>query len=182
MKTIYILLIKSSTMLSKIIHFVTAAPYTHVSISFDQCLQPLYSSARKNGETMFPAGPCLEWFHRGYLNRHLNIPCALYEIKVSSDVYDAAKKEAIKIVENQDDYNFNIIGLVLCHFRIPCRRKHHYFCSQFVGEVLQNSNALELSRHPSVIKPIDYTTMPGLVCKYEGTLHELVQIRANMHN
>ena len=47
MKSIYILLTKSDTVVSKAIHLVTADQYTHVSISFDKTLQPLYSFSRK---------------------------------------------------------------------------------------------------------------------------------------
>ena len=60
MKTIYILLTRSGTLLSNVVHLLTRDTYTHASISFDHELQPLYSSARKNGVTMFPAGPCRE--------------------------------------------------------------------------------------------------------------------------
>ena len=58
MKTIYILLTKSETILSKIVHFVTADAYTHASIAFDENLQTLYSSSRKNGRTLFRRSMC----------------------------------------------------------------------------------------------------------------------------
>lgn len=177
MKTIYILLIRSSTILSKMVHLVTSAPYTHVSISFNESLQPLYSSSRKNGETLFPAGPCTEPFHKGYLSRHPKIPCALYELEVTDEVYDAAKAEVERIIENADDYSFNVIGLFLCQLRIPYRRKGHYFCSQFVGEVLRHSNAVELPKDTSLMRPIDYTKLPKLICKFKGALCDLVRMR-----
>ena len=56
MKSIYILLTRSDTVLSRIVHLFTAARYTHVSIAFDGELQTVYSSSRKNGRTLFPAG------------------------------------------------------------------------------------------------------------------------------
>lgn len=57
MKTIYILLTRSGTLLSKLVYAVTGASYTHASMAFDEELNCLYSSTRKNGYTMFPAGP-----------------------------------------------------------------------------------------------------------------------------
>lgn len=57
MKTIYILLTRSGTLLSKLVYRLTGARYTHASLAFDEDLSCLYSSTRKNGYTMFPAGP-----------------------------------------------------------------------------------------------------------------------------
>lgn len=180
MKTIYILLTRSSTVLSKIVGFITADKYTHVSISFEECLQPMYSSSRKNGETLFPAGPCTENFHRGYLKNHPHIPCALYELTVSDEVYYSAKADVERIINNSDDYSFNIIGLLLCHMNIPYHRKKHFFCSQFVGEVLHKSQALQLPKDTSLMRPSDYMTIPELVCRFTGRLNELLQRRQNL--
>ena len=52
MKTIYILLTRSSTILSKMVHFVTDDTYTHASIAFEEDLKTLYTSSRKNGRTL----------------------------------------------------------------------------------------------------------------------------------
>ena len=49
MKKIYILLTRSSTILSKMVHLITTDTYTHASIAFDENLATLYSSSRKNG-------------------------------------------------------------------------------------------------------------------------------------
>lgn len=178
MKTIYILLTKSGTLLSRIVQLLTADAYTHVSISFDECLQPLYSSSRKNGETIFPAGPCKEHFHKGYYKKHPLIPCALYKLEVSEEVYQLAKTEVQKIMIKSDQYGFNIFGLLLCQFNIPFKRRHHFFCSQFVGEILHRSRALELPKDTSLMKPSDYMEIPKLVCLYKGWLSDLVQQRA----
>ena len=48
MKSIYILLTRSTTILSRLVYLITRDKYTHVSISFEKDLQPLYSSGRKN--------------------------------------------------------------------------------------------------------------------------------------
>ena len=58
MKTLYIFLTRSGTLLSNLVYHLTGAQYTHVSLAFDEDLSTLYSSTRKNGYTMFPAGAC----------------------------------------------------------------------------------------------------------------------------
>ena len=47
MKTIYILLTRSGTLLSNLVYAVTGANYTHASLAFDEDLSCLYSSTRK---------------------------------------------------------------------------------------------------------------------------------------
>ena len=66
MKTIYILLTRSGTLLSKLVYAATGASYTHASMAFDAELSCLYSSTRKNGYTMFPAGPSKEYLNKGF--------------------------------------------------------------------------------------------------------------------
>lgn len=61
MKTLYIFLTRSGTLLSNLVYSLTGAQYTHVSLAFDEDLSTLYSSTRKNGYTMFPAGPSREY-------------------------------------------------------------------------------------------------------------------------
>lgn len=174
MKSIYIFLSKTDTILSRIVHWITDDTYTHASISFDRNLQTLYSSSRKNGRTLFPAGPCREFLHKGYYKRHSQIPCAVYELKVSDEAYKKAIKEVECIMAKADRYHFNIIGLLLCRFNIPYHRKHYFFCSQFVSEVLHRSQAVSLPKDTSLMRPIDYTQLPEFICRFSGYLEELV--------
>ena len=180
MHTIYILLTRSGTLLSNLVHFFTGDPFTHASISFDPSLQPLYSSARKNGETMFPAGPCREYFHRGFFHKNRHIPCALYEIQVSEDQYRQALEETDMIISRSDEYRFNILGLILCKLNIPMHREKKYFCSQFVAEILKRSNALPLPKVPSLMRPMDYVSIPEAKCLYQGLLRDLVSERTGL--
>ena len=72
-----------------------------------------------------------------------------------------------------DRYHFNIIGLLLCRMGIAYRRKHYFFCSQFVSEILQRSHALKLPKDASLMRPMDYTHLPELLCRFKGYIREL---------
>ena len=173
MKSIYIMLTRSETILSKLVHLITRDSYTHASLSFDKNLATFYSSSRKNGRTMFPAGPCRESLSSGYYRRHDHIPCIVYELQVSDEAYDRAKREVAAIMAEAYRYHFNIIGLLLCRMGIPYHRKHYFFCSQFVSEILERSRALELSKDTSLMRPIDCARLPGLLCRFQGCISEL---------
>lgn len=175
MKTIYILLTRSSTFVSQVVYLTTGAPYTHVSVAFDHTLFPLYSSSRKNGRTLFPAGPCRERLAYGYYLRHRHIPCAVYKFQAEDGAYARAQEEAERIMACAHLYHFSILGLLLCRLNIPWRRRHHFFCSQLVSEILQRSGALKLPKEPSLMRPVDYMRMPQLTCCFRGTIGQLAQ-------
>lgn len=177
MKTIYILLTRPQTFVSNLVHLVTADPYTHVSISFDEDLQPLYSSARKNGRTMFPAGPCRELFSRGLYKTYPQTPCAVYTLRVSDEVYEKAREEVQKIISRADSYKFNTFGMFTCYMNIPYHPKHRYFCSQFVSDVLSRSKALKIPKDSSLMRPMDYSKFPQLSCIYRGCIGEFCSKR-----
>ena len=152
MKTIYILLTRSGTLLSKLVYAATGASYTHTSMAFDAELSCLYSSTRKNGSTMFPAGPSKDYSH--------------------------ALHRAEEFMRHSEEYSFNILGLILCALHIRWQRRRHYFCSQFVSEVLEQSGALALPKDSTLMHPNDYPLLPQLKCLYKGRLADLPQRKA----
>ena len=179
MKTIYILLTRSGTLLSKLVYAVTGASYTHASMAFDEELNCLYSSTRKNGYTMFPAGPSKEYLNKGVFRLRGDAPCALYALEVTDEAYVRARRRAEHMMARGELYRFNTLGLILCALHIRWQRRRHYFCSQFVSEVLQKSGALELPKPSTLMHPSDYAELPELRCLYRGTLAGLPQ-RQNM--
>lgn len=180
MKTIYILLTRSQTSISKLIYLVTGgAPFTHVSLAFDDELSTLYSSARKNGYTILPSGPCQEHLNKGIFKIQKGIPCALYALEVPDEAYERAKRRTAHMVAHQDFYRYNTLGAILCAMNISWDRRRHFFCSQFVGEILQKSGAVDLPKTASLMTPCDYRELPGMRCLYQGHLEDLPQ-RQNM--
>ena len=94
MKTLYLFLTRSGTLLSNLVYHLTGAQYTHVSLAFDEDLSTLYSSTRKNGYTMFPAGPSKEYLNKGVFRLRGDAPCALYALDVTDEAYVRARRRA----------------------------------------------------------------------------------------
>ena len=178
MKTLYIFLTRSGTLLSNLVYSLTGAQYTHISLAFDEDLSTLYSSTRKNGYTMFPAGPSREYLNRGVFLMRENIPCALYALEVTDEAYTRAKRRTQHMMHHGELYRFNSLGLLLCWMHIRWQRRRHYFCSQFVSEVLEQSGALALPKDSTLMHPNDYTLLPQLKCLYKGRLADLPQRKA----
>ena len=125
MKTIYILLTRSGTLLSKLVYAVTGASYTHASMAFDEELNCLYSSTRKNGYTMFPAGPSKEYLNKGVFRLRGDAPCALYALDVTDEAYVRARRRAEHMMARGELYRFNTLGLILCALHIRWQRRRH---------------------------------------------------------
>lgn len=175
MKTLYIFLSRTESIVSKIVRFFTRTVYTHASIAFDKELVFLYSSGRKKGIKMFPAGPCQESLYRGFFERDPHTPCVLYALSVPDEVYSKARAEVDFFMEHIDDYKFSVLGVIACKLGIKWTRKNKYFCSQFVAEILNRSGAVKLPKEPSLMHPRDYQSLPNIEKLYEGTIGDIKQ-------
>ena len=173
MKTLYIFLTRTGSFASKIVYFFTKTTYTHASIAFDEELYQLYSSARKNGMKMFPAGPTRESLYKGFFGKYNQIPCAVYALEVPQEVYDKAKAEIDFFMEHIDDYKFSAWGIIACKFGIKWERKNKFFCSQFVAEILSRSGAAYFDKPNCLVHPRDYETLPDIKKIFEGTIGEI---------
>lgn len=176
MKTLYIFLTRSGTLVSNLVYALTGAEYTHISLAFDENLNTLYSSTRKNGYTMFPAGPSREYLNKGVFRLRENIPCALYALEVSDEAYARAKRRAEHMMTHGELYRFNSLGLLLCAFHIRWNRRRHYFCSQFVSEVLQKSGSLEHCPQHSNLNLFQILRQIPSTSQHTVNLHNLVFI------
>ncbi|WP_086313339.1 hypothetical protein A5821_000824 [Enterococcus sp. 7F3_DIV0205] len=174
MKTIYILLTRSKTYISRLIHLATSDDYTHVSISFDKTLTQFYSFGRKHTHFPLPAGLVQESLTNCFFGYHKDMPCALYELKVPKSVFAHAMKEVQRMITEKGQYRYSIIGLVCCKFSIPYQRKKYYFCSQFVAEILEKSQAVVLPKPAELIRPVDYMNIAIGDCLFTGKISELV--------
>lgn len=174
MKSIYILLTRSKTSISRLIQMATTDDYTHVSIAFDDTLSQFYSFGRKQPHFPLPAGLIQESLTNCFFDYHKDMPCALYELKVTKSVFAQALSEVQRMITKKQQYRYNIIGLVCCKFSIQYQRDKYYFCSQFVAEILEKSKAVVLPKPAELIRPIDYTNLEAGNCLFKGTVSELV--------
>ena len=173
MKEIYILLTRSDTSLSRIVHLVTGDRYTHASLIFDLDLRTAVSFTRDHKHWILPAGINEEELLDRY-GQGADTPCALYRLSVTDEAYFAVRKEVQDMLDRSEEYGFNIAGLILCRLGIPFTRRHHFFCSHFVGDVLERAGAIKLTKDPSVMRPRDYQDHPQLNCFYEGPMGEFL--------
>ncbi len=187
MKTIYLLLTRTGTIFSRVIHLLTAAPYTHAAISIAQspaeflctdtpssrCSSGFYSFGRKNPLLPFPAGFTMESGSGGYLRLFPRTKCALLAFDVSEEAYEQICIRLAKIEQCQRYYHYNLLGALLCGIGIPLERRRRYFCSQFVADLLSRSGALDLPKPANLMRPVDFAFLCGARVVYIGTFGEM---------
>lgn len=173
MHSIYILLTKSGTLLSRAIAVATGAAYTHVSICLEDNLTHFYSFARRGVHLPLPAGLVCEELKKGYWGCHPGIPGTLLMMKVEDNVYARIKHRLDQMNLHAADYRYSLLGILFCGADIAHRRPDHYFCSQFIGELLCESGAVVLPRDASLLHPDDFPALPTAELCFSGTLGEL---------
>ena len=165
-RTIYILLTRSGTCFSRLIHLATQDSYTHASIGLDGPSGPFYSFARKYEHLALPAGLVEE----SVTPRRRAVPCCLYELRVSEDTYRALRRRLSAMYARREEYRYNLLGTLACYFNLSLRRRRHYFCSQFVAGLLEDCGAVELPKPPTLLRPADLCGLQGLRPVHRGFL------------
>lgn len=170
---IYLVFSKTPTWLSRLIGLVTGSNFTHVSISFDNKFDNLYSFCRKYPNNPFYGGFAIESLHKGVYAKSPLSYCLIYKIPVSGTSLKIIKDEVNKFVINADMYKYNFLGLFMVLLNKPFERKNYYFCSQFVTMLLNKSNVWNSPKHITLTKPIDLLKIENKEIIFEGYVYEL---------
>lgn len=140
--TISILLTKYEDFTSKLVYYLTGKGYTHASIGLDETKDEYYSFNIKG-------------FRRERPLKHKDIitDSICYKLEVSKEEYEKVVELINAFQENRFEWKYSTLGVILCVLQIPHKRAKHYFCTQFVAEVLQKARIAELKLHASLYNP-----------------------------
>lgn len=143
-KHIWILLSQYKDWRSRLIASFTGRGFTHASIGFDDNLDEFYSFNFK--------GMCTEHFKKRQ-ERLGDIPAAAFQLEITDAEYEQIKNRIDAMLQNKKEYHYSPIGVILCVLHISHKIKNHYFCSQFVAELLKQSEVISKDLNPSVCLP-----------------------------
>ncbi|WP_239254157.1 hypothetical protein [Listeria ilorinensis] len=169
MNAIYLLLTHTKTPFSKAIAKVTGFPYTHVSLALDDSLFYTYSFGRKNQLNPLAAGFVQENLHQPVFQ---NATCLVYRLRVSKRQRAQIQELLADIRRNQKSYHYSFLGVISFLFGKKDPRKFHFFCSQFVGIVLQHIAVDLQGKEPYQLLPSDFTHLENLEEIYSGTIRD----------
>lgn len=181
-KQFYIVLSQTGTILSKILKFVTKAPYNHASVSFEGDLSTMYSFGRKNAYNPYVGGFVKESIHFGTFKRFSNASIKVINIPLENAQVEAMENYVLEMFENRKKYKYNYFGLWLASFNIVSKRENAFYCSEFVLHVLEKFNLASSSDFNEIIKPIEFLQIESGNVVYEGTLSEISNKNKHLRN
>ncbi|MGE7915745.1 hypothetical protein [Lysinibacillus xylanilyticus] len=170
--TIYIVLTKTGTLLSKAIGMYTGKEMNHASIAFDEELFDMYSFGRKQLNNPLSGGFLREDAERGLFE---TADCVIYRCRVSQYQFLEMMKFVRYMYLNRDRYKYNFIGLFGVVMQREVRRERAYFCSQFVAMLLK-VGGLKIYQNPALMTPDCIAQLPYLEKVYAGKLAEYLQV------
>lgn len=181
-RNIYILLTDTGTWFSRMIKCYTKAPYNHASISLDENLEELYSFGRKVYYNPLSAGFIKEGVDRGVFLYKKNTECIIYKMVVSESQYDEILKRIAQFKYFEDQYRYNLLGVMGIAMNKRIIRKNAFTCSQFVASMIATSGIHEFEKYIELITPNDITKIPQLQLIYEGKLCNYHQEKIQVYN
>lgn len=170
MKTrkLYILLTQFPGLNSRAIQLWTRFPYTHASLGLEEDLNTFYSFVYK--------GFIVESIPRYNKPGRTPFPCALYCLDVPESIYHETKQTLQSFCRNRASMHYSRLGVVMgLVLRIPFRKKNHYFCSQFVAEVLNHCRAMRLKKDSTLYLPKDFSRSQELNLVFRGDLLQMAR-------
>ena len=153
-----------------VIGTVTGDSFTHVSISLDRDLSLMYSFARRKVNNPIIGGFIHEDIDTGIFARNPECPCRVYRLTVSDKDYRRIARRIEFMDAHRAMYGYNILGLLLCAAGIPLKRRRKFYCSQFVGSMLDMTESVTLPKNPFRMKPVDFMGITDAVLVYSGPL------------
>ena len=178
MKEIYIVLSHTKSVISSLIHLATGDPYTHVSICFGEDTGIMYSFGRLNPYNPFWGGFVRESVSFGTMMRFREADVAVISIRVTESEYEGIQKYVLSMYKRRRQYGYNYIGLLGAKFGVSCRWENHYYCSEFIKELLEKFELVSEDELPKVVRPVDFFKLRRGKLIYRGKLYKFAQARS----
>lgn len=170
MKQIYILLSRTQTTPSRLIHLFSKGTYTHASIAIEEGTDKFFSFARRSQRNFLRSGLISEDIHKRTFALYPDAPCALYKIDISEDSYEIIRQLIEYYWSNYNKCKYNFWGIITIFFGKTQKLRFRMTCSQFVALLLHKSNAVSLPKEPSLMRPDDFLRLKDITLLYKGKL------------
>ncbi|MBS7528345.1 hypothetical protein KHM83_16770 [Fusibacter paucivorans] len=141
-RVITVLLTRYYNVFSSFLYYLTGRGYTHASIALDEKNNYYYSFNFKGFRKEFPQK------HRQRGGKSIS-----FKLAVNASDFEKIQHKIEMMEMEQSKLHYSRIGVFLCLLHIPHKRKNHYFCSQFVAEILQLSDSIKMKKHASLYLP-----------------------------
>lgn len=141
-KIVTVLFTRYHSTFSTLFYYISGRGYTHTSIALDEENEYYYSFSIKG-------------FRKEYPKKHKrrSKQCVICKLEVSREDYERMEQRLNEMELNREQLHYSRLGVFLCFLHIPFHRNNHYFCSQFVAEMLSMSEKITLQKETSLYFP-----------------------------
>ncbi|WP_139902374.1 hypothetical protein [Clostridium thermarum] len=173
MKAVYIVMSQTGTWLSKMIKLYTKLSYNHISLSLDESLSTMYSFGRVNPINPFSGGFVLENINEGVYKIFPECRCIIYKLEITDEQYNRLQQLLKDFEVNRHKLRYNFLGLLYVVLKLDKYRKNHYFCSQFVSEVMQKSGIVQFDKPSNLVTVKDFMKISFMYPVFEGYTNQI---------
>lgn len=169
---VYIVTTYTGTYLSCAIKKIMKVKYTHISISLDKQLEPMYSFGRLHPRIAVWGGFVEESIHKGLFSLKPKTICKIYSLNVTKEQYEKVKENIEYVKENRKKYSYDYKVLTYIFNDKLKKNKYRYVCSSFVADMLKLSEINIINKESHKVDPTDFCDINELNVEYEGLLSE----------
>ena len=139
--TLSVLFVNYEDFWSNVVYYVIGRGYGHASIGVDQ------NGVDQNDEVYWSFN--FKGFRREKPKKHEAIvsKSVCYKLSVTKEEYDKVVEMIEEFQSRRFEWKYNLAGLLLSRINIKRQKKDHYFCSEFVAEMLQRANIVEFNKN-----------------------------------
>lgn len=169
MKKIYVILMHTHTIPSRIIKAVTKYEYSHVGISLEENCNTIYSFGRVNAHSILHAGFCIERRDGEFFKTFHRTECKIFEVSITEEQYEKVEKMLDYMVMNKKQYKYDYFGIIPRFLGIPVTLKNRYVCSYFVALILAKAKIHRFNKKTCMVKPQDFSNIRKFHEIYKGS-------------
>lgn len=168
---IYIVLTRTQTILSGLIHRVTGDEYTHAALSLDMDLNQMFSFGRRYTDNPFIGCFRRERLDSGVFARQKQLPGLVFAVPVTAAEYERATAIVEDFLRNNHRYGYNYMGLMNGLLGVENHTPNRFLCSEFVYHVLHSCGICDFGVSRNLVRPQDLLKADGTVL-YKGDLKQ----------
>ena len=172
MKKIYVVVSQTGSIVSRIIRRVTGDKYTHASIAFEEDPTSMYSFGRIYKNFPIWGGFVKESPSHGAMKKFRTADIVVVQLSVPEEKYREVNEYILEMYAQRKKYHYNYLGLFLARHGIHFRRKMHFYCSEFVKDILERFDIVDKGDFAKVVRPIELLNIRGGKIVYQGKLCE----------
>ena len=174
---VFLVVSQSRSAPATMLKLITRAEYNHVSIGLTEKLDKMYSFGRLNAYNPFIGGFVEESPNFGTFKRFKNTKVLIFSLDVGTEKYNEISDYIFNILSDRKNYHYNYYSLFLAIFKKVKKRDKYFYCSEFVRDVLRNSNVQGSHEMPEIVKPINFLNLPNIELIYKGKLKDYSKSR-----